>query len=106
MNKEEIEKKALEIYPHEGLYDNIKLREGYSRAMSDIMSLPKIKGWVAREDIFLRKGRLLLFGEKPVADDSYGWKHDSFYTELDSSLYPDLKWEDGPKEVELIINKI
>ena len=66
----------------------------------------KIKGWIAREDIYLRKGRLLLFGEKPVRDGNYGWKSQSFYTELDSHLYPDLNWTDEPKEVELIINEL
>ena len=69
-------------------------------------SLPRIKGWIAREDYYLRKGRLLLFGEKPVRDGNYGWKSQSFYTELDSYFYPDLEWVDEPKEVELIINDI
>lgn len=66
----------------------------------------KIKGWVAREDADFRKGRLLLFGEKPYRDGNYGWRHSSFYTELDSNFYPGLAWEDEPIEVELTIKKI
>jgi hypothetical protein len=72
----------------------------------DIASLqqerPVLHGWVARED----KGRLLLFGEKPLRNGNYGWKSSSFCIELNSNLYPDLMWIDDPIEVELSINKI
>ena len=112
MTSEQIDKKARKVFGDfkEPEYDELNLdqslkREGYIKALTEIESLPKIRGWIAREDIYYRSGRLFLFGEKPVADGSYGWRHSSFYTELDSSFIPDLTWVDGPKEVELIIRK-
>ena len=71
----------------------------------------KIKGWVARE----RAGvcpNLCLYEDKPEREDNgYGdlfW-HSRAWTNsirLKSEMFPELKWEDEPIEVELIINRL
>ena len=64
----------------------------------------KIYGWVAREDIYFRKGRLFLFKEKPIRDGNYGWKSESFLMELNKNSFINLKWSDKPIKVEITIN--
>jgi len=56
--------------------------------------------WVARD----RDDSLTLAESKPyIADSSKGfYKHTGHYFEINSSLFPNLKWEDEPLEVELV----
>lgn len=74
--------------------------------MEVISKLPTIRGWIAREDAYLNKGRLLLFGDKPSRDGNCGWKGECFYTVLANYLFPYVTWYGDPIEVELIINPI
>lgn len=54
--------------------------------------------WIARD----KTGRLFLYYTKPKRHKT-GWhiKGDP-YLQLDKSMFPELKWEDEPREVELI----
>lgn len=62
--------------------------------------------WVARD----KSGCLHLFSNKPVrhliGDFEY-WRREEPYStiSLPNSLYPELKWEDEPIEVELVSKK-
>lgn len=54
--------------------------------------------YVARDE----KGILLLFKNKPVRmDDTWSWDEYSYV--LDSDMFPNLKWEDEPLEVNLVV---
>lgn len=56
--------------------------------------------WVARN----KDGWLVLFNSKPIRGDEF-WYTDSRDDDsmpIDSSLVPDLKWEDEPIEVEIV----
>lgn len=63
----------------------------------------KIKGWVARDE----NGSLHLFEVEPrrLEDKHQWWDRDYDCTVLDESDFPDLKWEDEPVYVKLIIAK-
>lgn len=65
--------------------------------------IPCIERWLARD----KDGTLcLFFGEPPkkgeaLWDDFYG-----YYTEIDGSLFPEVKWsDDEPTKVRLVIEK-
>ena len=70
-------------------------------------SFPKIKGWVARD----KDGELSFFSVHPMRFEDYATKwcvpgacivcHLGF-----NESFPDLKWEDEPIEVELIIHRV
>lgn len=74
--------------------------------------------WIAREKTS-QSGRtsLLLFSEKPyrveheTIDPTYtygAWRIDGLfglYMYIDSALFPELKWEDEPLEVELTVKQ-
>jgi len=130
MTQEEINKKALEIYPTnnkmctiEGKYTKIDTnkdrREGYIRALTDLNldairgeamheiadryeSLPKIKGWVARDE----NGDLNLFEVNPVKVGEKWWDRDYGKTPLDRTCFSELSWKNKPIEVELLIRKV
>ena len=59
----------------------------------------KYKFWVARE----KRGGLFLYETKPILDYDFGiWFTDSDCTgTISKNLFPELKWEDEPIEVEL-----
>ena len=63
---------------------------------------PKIKGWVARDDDL---NHIHLFHNKPLRS-KWTWACGYPALQLPDSFMPELKWEDEPVEVELIINKI
>ena len=112
MNPEEINKKAYEKYPEKLVWSknapgkqygkidiNKDARDAFIRAYKEISALPTIKGWVARD----QDGLLTLFDSEPKrfpVDES--WIGCGF-TDLPKDLFPDLKWEDEPIEVELPI---
>lgn len=91
MTKEEIEKIS-----HKEL---ITAEEYNSRS-------EKMRGWIARD----KDGRLFMGYEKPerLADEYTGmWVgYGKDFMELPEEMFPCLKWEDEPIEVELIIRKI
>ena len=67
--------------------------------------IPTIRGYVAR----LGNGNLGLSASKPYYCTIDGKKIigiDGGGFLIDSSLFPDIKWEDEPIEVELIIRKV
>lgn len=103
MEIEEINKKAKEAFLDgvDNERDTAMLRLGYETAYKEISALPTIKGWVARN----RFGSLGIFhGEQVPRKD----KEDGFWYVLgedyiDNTIFPDLRWEDEPREVEIII---
>lgn len=116
MTEEQINEKALEEYPKETYYDrdicdyvdiNAKERDGYIKALKEIESLPKIKGWVVRDEC-----GLWFYREKPYKVEGTFYSHwtdkngPNSELPLDDNLFPELTWEDKPIEVELIIRKV
>lgn len=70
-------------------------------------SLPTIKGWVARD----KNGSLTFFSVKPIKFEEYAERWYVFGACTTCYLgfcdfYKDLKWEDEPIEVELIIRPL
>lgn len=125
MTQEEIVKKAFDAYPHRpqmviinngfgriSIGDlNDDKRKGYIKALTEIESLQKIHGWVARDgkDIL---NPLHFFDGKPeriVLDDGRKfWRRsmESRDIRIPESLFPDITWESEPTEVELLIRQI
>ena len=66
----------------------------------------KIKGWVARNDLYLNDDSLKLFFEKPQRDENYGWKSFKPSINLKNENFRNLGWKDEPIEVELIIKPL
>jgi len=75
--------------------------------------IEKVKGWVARDD----DGTLAIHYEKPrrvcyyngniVPDGTpWVWENEAGYGLLPVKIFPDLKWEDEPLEVELAIKRV
>lgn len=111
MKPEEINKKAYEKYPVKMNPDddtmgftstdvNEAARNGYIEAYKEISALPTIKGWVARD----KCGELYFFKERPTRSE-YVWSCPvcSCRPIKDKKVFPDLRWEDEPIEVELPI---
>lgn len=69
---------------------------------SKIPDKVKIKGWVARD----KDGQISCYCDKPYRSH-YCWYSFPRYEVwiLPDELYPDLKWEDEPIEVELYLSK-
>lgn len=59
--------------------------------------------WVARN----KDGWLVLFESKPVRGEGFWYTNsrDDDSMPINSSLFPDLKWEDEPIEVEIKIKE-
>lgn len=117
----DIEKKAYEAYPihpspveaqitiKKGEDTHIDLRKGYTQALIEYESLPKIHGWLVRSE----NGNLILCSEKPEfvkycpTDNSGWWYCNGIKCMLPQYSYPELmRPEDGSVEVELLIRKI
>ena len=82
-------------------------RDGYIAALEEIENLPKIHGWIARDSKFdpLFGLGLCIHMYKPTREiDS--WSSRTIMMHLNWGMYPDLKWEDEPIEVELILRQI
>lgn len=106
-----------EIIEVEAAVYNMKSGEPYHKCISDGHHYPTsdldfnldadivISGWVARAS----DGHLALFKRKPDREiymrSNNGLWFGGSMTELDSSLFPDLTWDDDPIEVELIIKR-
>lgn len=115
MTEEQINEKALEAYPEKFVQMpfcisandiNGDHREGYKKALNDIESLPKIKGWVVRDEC-----GLWLYREKPYRVEGTFCSHwtdkngPNSELPLDINIFPELTLEDEPIEVEILIRK-
>jgi hypothetical protein len=81
--------------------------ENTKKALTEINSLPKIKGWVARD----KDGCLNLFCSPPPLCPTplrgeVSWVLPPNPMALNGADFPDLHWEDEPIEVELLIKKV
>ena len=77
-------------------------RQGYIKACEEYESLPKIHGWVARD----MNGDVNLFVMPPDREVGYWSSFDKYNVPISEEIFPNLKWEDAPVEVELLIYKI
>lgn len=67
--------------------------------------LPKIKGWLARN----KTGYLYLYEYDDVVwrDDIFEiWRSELHPIYIPNDSFPEIKWEDEPVEVELLIKKL
>lgn len=115
ITQEDIEKLAKEFAEREceiGQVDRDALYKGYYHGMKDFLGKQEkdaeetvISGWVARAS----DGHLALFKRKPDREiymrSNNGLWFGGSMTELDPTLFPDLTWDSGPIEVELIIKR-
>lgn len=111
----DIEKKALEAYPihpspgeaqiiiKKGEDTHIDLRKGYTQALIEYESLPKIRGWVA-VNRYGCSPRTYFYPTKPKRQDGY-WTEGRNVTNLAVPNW-NGKFEDEPVEVELLIRKV
>lgn len=80
--------------------------------MIGTMENTKIKGWVAVDSDIMDNRRVSFFSQKPVRDlltEHKYWAATLPYYEsvrLSPDAFPDLRWEDEPIEVELVIKPI
>ena len=78
-------------------------RHFYELGLSAKENAPKIKGWVARD----KDGTLVLYGQKPDRE-IVNW--DDCGTDehicINRNMFPYLKWEDEPIEVELLVKRV
>lgn len=82
----------------------------YELGLNTKANVPKIRGWVARD----RDGALFLHEKYPkrIKEEMeldgaiHFWGNGGIRHYLDRSLFPDLKWEDEPIEVELTISRV
>lgn len=75
--------------------------------------IEKIKGWVARDDdgtlaIHYEKPRRVCYYNNEIVSDGtpWVWENEAGYGLLPVKIFPDLKWEDEPLEVELTIKRV
>lgn len=74
--------------------------DNYEQAAEEYESLPKIPGWIARD----KDGCLCMHFEKP---QNNGIEYlSNCYQILDTNQYPNVTWESGPLEIELLIRKV
>ena len=133
MTQEQINEKALEAYPEK--YVKLPLcmnekdintgrREGYKRALNDVESLIKVKGWVARsqgsdwvekdrKQVLIENnynGELSFYSKKPTRGkcmwDSMNGTHFIISNHGNPTCFEELSWEDEPIEVEILIRKV
>ena len=87
----------------ESLYRSDAVIAGAKWHKQQIMKDAKLDGWVARDE----NGSLHIFEVEPrrYSDDHAWWDRDYQCATLDKNDFPDLKWEDDPVYVKLIIIK-
>ena len=80
------------------LYDDME-KERQRRQENE----PTIKGWVARD----KDGQLGVYDILPIRGNTCWYPQVRFENwVLPENAFPDLKWEDEPIEVELIVNRV
>jgi hypothetical protein len=66
-------------------------------------SIPKIRGWVTRD----KEGTCVIYKVKPRRYNDEMWcSAGDGCIVIDLDIFKDLKWEDDPIEVELMIRKV
>lgn len=86
------------------ILDTLEVKEVQEEpASEDLAKNPELSGWVARD----KDGNLHVFEVKPkrTMDDCRWWDRDYMCSEIDRNAFRDLKWEDEPVCVKLIIIK-
>jgi len=75
--------------------------------------IEKVKGWIARDDdgtlaIHYEKPRRVCYQNGNIMPDGtpWVWENEAGYGLLPVKIFPDLKWEDEPLEVELTIKRV
>jgi len=75
--------------------------------------IEKVKGWIARDDdgtlaIHYEKPRRVCYQNGNIMPDGtpWVWENEAGYGLLPVKIFPDLKWEDEPIEVELTIKRV
>lgn len=84
--------------------DTFEVKEMKEEPVSeDLAKNPELSGWVARD----KDGNLHVFEVKPKRsiDDCRWWDRDCMCSAIDKNAFRDLKWEDEPVCVKLIIIK-
>ena len=84
--------------------DTLEVKEVQEEpASEDLAKNPELSGWVARD----KDGNLHVFEVKPKRsiDDCGWWDRDYKCSAIDKNAFRDLKWEDEPVCVKLIIIK-
>jgi hypothetical protein len=85
-------------------------KDGWNACMEQMMK-EAVEGWVAVDSDTRGKRRVTFFPKKPVRDVLTEYKYwAATYPryesiELDSNAFPNLKWEDEPKKIRIIIVK-
>lgn len=67
----------------------------------NIKKSPYLCGYVARD----KNGLLHVFEVKPIRFEDYWWDIDYWSASIEHGDFPDLKWEDEPIYVRLLIVK-
>lgn len=106
----DIEKKAYEAFPDDGCVNSglfnqqqAERREGYIKCAEEYESLPKIRGWVARD----HSGIIKIHECKPYKNENCGiWDNMDTRIIITRSLFQEITWESEPVEVELLIRKV
>lgn len=78
-------------------------KSGVQWYREQIMKGAKLSGWIARDE----DGTLHVFEVEPrrIEDKGRWWDRDYQSTMFDKCEFPDLKWEDEPQEVKMIVVK-
>lgn len=101
-----IEERARKAYPENHPCD-YECRDGFRKACEEYESLPKIRGWVARDE----DGEVAFFygdNNKPIRNEFGVWRNAADeYIHLDSWSFPEIeRTHNEPVEVELLIRKV
>ena len=96
---------AVEAWSREDVL--VLMRAMYNEAREELRSCPAIKGWIARDG----HGSLVFSREKPSRLEWCGWKlwrisRGTPAVVLPNAQFPSLRWEDEPREVEIIIKEV
>ena len=105
----DIDEEHLYEYPYLPIAEQ-KFIEGAKWQKEQIMK-DAMEGWVAADSDAYGKRRVTFFPKKPVRDVLTEYKYwaatrpEYESIKLDSNVFPELKWEDEPKKVHIIIVK-
>ena len=117
MTEQEIKERALKAYPisletrtySEGIIEttetldiNLQQRNAYIKALREVNQLPKIKGWLAKDE----DADIDLYINKPKRAGEM-WVGQTYPIHLDwETLFPELTWESEPLEIELTVGRV
>lgn len=99
------------INGHELVYDKGKDALTMKPIPNDLEEAAALEGWVAVDSDTEGHRRVIFFSKRPVRDVLTRYKYwaatrPRFESiQLDSNAFPNLKWEDEPKKVKLIIRE-